>query len=95
MVNLQPAHIFAVQMASANIAIRVACLFPELVASLTLINVPPPLELGWVYHFYDELLPLWCYAADLNEFEHATMELSSAMLGAVSEPWSLLGRQGL
>lgn len=41
-------------------------------------------RLKWVFNAYDELLQLWCYAADLDSFEHAGNEVVTFMTGEVS-----------
>lgn len=41
------------------------------------------LRLQWVFNAYDELLQLWCYAPDLDSFEHAGSEVVSFMTGEV------------
>lgn len=78
---LPPAHILAFECISVNAALRLAALWPEQVLSLTLCDVPPPTELQWVFHAYDELLQLWCYAPDLDSFEHAGNEVVTFMTG--------------
>ncbi|KAG1773827.1 alpha/beta-hydrolase [Suillus occidentalis] len=78
---LPPAHILAFEGISVNAALRLAALWPEQVLSLTLCDVPPPTELQWVFHAYDELLQLWCYAPDLDSFEHAGNEVVTFMTG--------------
>ncbi|KAH7930046.1 alpha/beta-hydrolase [Leucogyrophana mollusca] len=76
---LPPAHILAFECVSVNAALRLAALWPEMVLSLTLCDVPPPTELKWVFNAYDELLQLWCYAQDLDSFEHAGNEVVNFM----------------
>jgi hypothetical protein len=78
---LPASHFLAFECIAVNCALRVASLWPELVASLTLCNVPPPTELKWVFNAYDELLQMWCYAADLDSFEHAGNEVVTFMTG--------------
>ncbi|KAF8556258.1 alpha/beta-hydrolase [Imleria badia] len=78
---LPPAHFIAFESVSVNSVLRLTALWPELVLSLTLCNVPPPTELKWVFHAYDELLQLWCYAPDLDSFEHAGSEVVTFMTG--------------
>jgi pimeloyl-ACP methyl ester carboxylesterase len=80
---LPPAHFLAFECISVNSVLRLAALWPELVLSLTLCNVPPPTELQWVFNAYDELLQLWCYAPDLDSFEHAGSEIVSFMTGEI------------
>ncbi|KAH8118544.1 alpha/beta-hydrolase [Phellopilus nigrolimitatus] len=84
--GLPPAHFFAVENLSVNAALRLAAIFPELCLSLTLINVPPPTELEWVFETYGELLNLWCHPQDLDEYDHALLELSNYLLGKDSTP---------
>ncbi|THH06798.1 hypothetical protein EW145_g3837 [Phellinidium pouzarii] len=81
--GLPSAHFFAVENISVNAALRIAALFPELCSSLTLINVPPPTELEWVFEMYGELLNMWCHPQDLDEFDHALLELTNCLLGKV------------
>ncbi|KAH7916146.1 alpha/beta-hydrolase [Hygrophoropsis aurantiaca] len=76
---LPPCHILAFECVSVNAALRLTALWPELVLSLTLCDVPPPTELKWVFNAYDELLQLWCYAQDLDSFEHAGNEVVNFM----------------
>ncbi|OCB85396.1 alpha/beta-hydrolase [Sanghuangporus baumii] len=79
--GLPPAHILAIENISVNTALRLAALFPELCLSLTLVNVPPPTELEWVFDTYGELLSLWCHPTDLDEYEHALLEMTTYFLG--------------
>ncbi|KAG9317138.1 alpha/beta-hydrolase [Chiua virens] len=65
----------------AEFASSLCSRWPEFVLSLTLVNVPPPTELKWVFNAYDELLRLWCYAPDLDSFEHAGSEVVTFMTG--------------
>ncbi|OJA07769.1 hypothetical protein AZE42_02984 [Rhizopogon vesiculosus] len=76
-----PAHIMAFECISVNTALRFTALWPEQVLSLTLCDVPPPTELQWVFHAYDELLQLWCYAPDLDSFEQAGNEVVTFTTG--------------
>ncbi|KAH7888088.1 alpha/beta-hydrolase [Phlebopus sp. FC_14] len=78
---LPPSHILAFECLSVNCVLRLTALWPELVSSLTLCNVPPPTELKWVFNAYDELLQLWCYATDLDAFELAGNEVVTFMTG--------------
>ncbi|KAI9575030.1 hypothetical protein HD554DRAFT_2052000 [Boletus coccyginus] len=82
---LPPAHFLAFECISVNSVLRLTALWPELVLSLTLCNVPPPTEyvseLKWAFNAYDELLQLWCYAPDLDSFEHAGSEVVNFMTG--------------
>ncbi|KIJ70401.1 hypothetical protein HYDPIDRAFT_164452 [Hydnomerulius pinastri MD-312] len=81
---LPPSHILAFECIAVNSVLRLTALWPELVLSMTLCNVPPPTELKWVFNAYDELLQLWCYAADLDSFEHAGNEVVTFMTGETS-----------
>ncbi|KAG8218315.1 alpha/beta-hydrolase [Butyriboletus roseoflavus] len=78
---LPPAHFLAFECISVNAVLRLAALWPELVLSLSLCNVPPPTELKWVFNAYDELLQMWCYAPDLDSFEYAGNEVVTFMTG--------------
>lgn len=81
---LPACHFLAFECIAVNAVLRLTALWPELVLSLTLCNVPPPTELKWVFNAYDELLQLWCYAADLDAFEHAASEVVTFMTGETS-----------
>ncbi|TFK74449.1 alpha/beta-hydrolase [Pluteus cervinus] len=81
MLRLPPAHILALEGVSTNCAERLAVLFPEMVLSLTLCNVPAPTELKWVFTAYDELMQSWCCAEDLESFEHVGMESVTFVVG--------------
>lgn len=74
--------------------------FPEMCASLTLCNVPPPTEyvrvffesnltykcyrLKYLFTAYDELSQAMCYATDLDSFEQYCMESAKFIIGTVS-----------
>ena len=76
-----------------------ACSFPEMCLSLALVSVPPPTEYvrGLVYfprtnscfrlptYFtsIDELVRMWGLAENLEDFEHANMELIELTVGRV------------
>ncbi|KAG6331258.1 hypothetical protein ID866_7833 [Astraeus odoratus] len=78
---LPPSHFIAFECISVNAVLRLTTLWPELVLSLTLCNVPPPTELKRVFNAYDEIFRLWCYAPDLDSFEHGANELVTFMTG--------------
>ncbi|KIL00458.1 hypothetical protein PAXRUDRAFT_129813 [Paxillus rubicundulus Ve08.2h10] len=78
---LPASHFLAFECMAVNCVLRLAAVWPEFVLSLTLCNVPPPTELKWVFNAYDELLQLWCYAADLDSFEYAGNEVVTFMTG--------------
>ncbi|KAF9224350.1 alpha/beta-hydrolase, partial [Gyrodon lividus] len=78
---LPPSHFLAFECISVNCVLRLTAMWPELALSMTLCNVPPPTELKWVFNAYDELLQLWCHAADLDSFEHAGNEVVTFMTG--------------
>ncbi|KIJ19849.1 hypothetical protein PAXINDRAFT_68177 [Paxillus involutus ATCC 200175] len=78
---LPASHLLAFECIAVNCVLRLAAVWPELVLSLTLCNVPPPTELKWVFNAYDELLQMWCYAADLDSFEYAGNEVVTFMTG--------------
>ncbi|KAJ6567283.1 Alpha/Beta hydrolase protein [Mycena vulgaris] len=79
---LPPIHILALETISINCALRFAALFPEMCLSLALCNVPAPTELKWIYTAYDELIQTWCFAEDLESYEHVAMEAVTFTLGA-------------
>ncbi|KAJ7162622.1 Alpha/Beta hydrolase protein [Mycena crocata] len=79
---LPPIHILALESISINCALRFAVLFPEMCLSLALCNVPAPTELKWIYTAFDELVQTWCFAEDLESYEHVAMEAVTFTLGA-------------
>ncbi|KAL1721333.1 Alpha/Beta hydrolase protein [Schizophyllum commune] len=81
MLGLPPWHILALEGVSVNTALRFAALFPDLCLSLTLVNVPAPTELFWVYTAYDEMIASWCGAEDLESLEHVAMEAVTFLVG--------------
>ncbi|KAJ7067934.1 alpha/beta-hydrolase [Mycena amicta] len=78
---LPPMHILAFEGISTNAALRFAALFPEMCLSLALCNVPPPTELMWIYSAYSELVQTWCFAEDLESYEHVANEAVTFTLG--------------
>ncbi|KAJ7087241.1 Alpha/Beta hydrolase protein [Mycena belliarum] len=83
---LAPFHILALETLGVNCALRFAALFPEKCLSLALCNIPAPTELKWVYTALDELVQTWCFAEDLESYEHAAMEAVTITLGADTPP---------
>ncbi|KAG7096602.1 hypothetical protein E1B28_004019 [Marasmius oreades] len=84
--HLPPCHILAMEAISVAAALRFAVLFPEMCLSLGLCNVPPPTELKWVFNALDEVMQSWCYADDLESFEHVCMEAVKITVGPDCEP---------
>ncbi|KAK7471117.1 hypothetical protein VKT23_002531 [Stygiomarasmius scandens] len=84
--QLPPCHILACEGISVNCALRFAILFPDMCLSLTLINVPAPTELGWTFTALDEVTSTFCYAEDLESFEHAAMEAVKFTVGTNCDP---------
>ncbi|KAJ7781671.1 hypothetical protein B0H16DRAFT_1448038 [Mycena metata] len=80
--RLAPFHILAMESISINCALRFAALFPEMCLSLALCNVPAPTELKWIYTAYDELVQTWCFAEDLESYEHVAMEAVTFTFGS-------------
>ncbi|KAJ7477146.1 Alpha/Beta hydrolase protein [Mycena galericulata] len=83
---LAPFHILALESISIACALRFAVLFPEMCLSLALCNVPAPTELKWVYTAYDELVQTWCFAEDIESYEHVAMEAVTFTLGPDTHP---------
>ncbi|KAJ7265844.1 Alpha/Beta hydrolase protein [Mycena haematopus] len=79
--RLAPFHILAMESTSINCALRFAALFPEMCLSLALCNVPAPTELKWIYTAYDELIHTWCFADDLESYEHVAAEAVTLTFG--------------
>ncbi|KAJ6538953.1 Alpha/Beta hydrolase protein [Mycena capillaripes] len=84
--RLAPFHILAMESISINCALRFAVLFPEMCLSLALCNVPAPTELKWIYTAYDELIQTWCFAEDLESYEHVVMEAVNFTFGPDTHP---------
>ncbi|KAJ7229042.1 Alpha/Beta hydrolase protein [Mycena pura] len=83
---LSPVHILAFECISVSCALRFAVLFPEMCLSLALCNIPPPTELMWIYTAYNEIIQTWCFAEDLEAFEHVAMECVTLAFGADTSP---------
>ncbi|KAJ7672870.1 Alpha/Beta hydrolase protein [Mycena rosella] len=83
---LAPMHILALETNSINCALRFAVLFPEMCLSLALCNAPAPTELKWIYTAHDELVQTWCFAEDLESYEHVAMEAVTFTLGPGTPP---------
>ncbi|KAJ7667607.1 Alpha/Beta hydrolase protein [Mycena polygramma] len=84
--RLAPFHILAMESISINCALRFAVLFPEMCLSLALCNIPTPTELKWIYTAYDELIQTWCFAEDLESYEHVAMEAVTFTFGSDTHP---------
>ncbi|KAF7330780.1 Proteophosphoglycan ppg4 [Mycena venus] len=80
--RLAPFHILAMENTAINCALRFATLFPEMCLSLALCNVPAPTELKWIYTAYDELVQTWCFAEDLESYEHSCIEAVNFTFGS-------------
>ncbi|KAF8974713.1 alpha/beta-hydrolase [Flammula alnicola] len=78
--HLPPSHILSLEGTSINCALRFAVLFPESCLSLTLVNVPAPVE------NIDELVHAACFADDLESFEQAAFECIEFLFGPDSDP---------
>ncbi|KAF8914148.1 alpha/beta-hydrolase [Gymnopilus junonius] len=83
--HLPPSHILALEGTSVYCALRFAVLFPELCLSLTLVNVPAPSELKWIYQNIDELVHAACFSDDLEPFQQATFECIEFLFGPNSD----------
>ncbi|KLO05011.1 alpha/beta-hydrolase [Schizopora paradoxa] len=79
--GLPPSHVFAISNLSVNTALRFAALFPEMCLSLTLVNVPGPLESQYFHEGIQDALNLWGHPQDLEEYEHACSLVIEYMLG--------------
>ncbi|KAF9057489.1 Alpha/Beta hydrolase protein [Panaeolus papilionaceus] len=84
--HLPPSHILALEGISTSCALRFAVLFPEYCLSLTLVNVPAPVELKWIYKNLDELMHASSFAEDLGSFEKAAFECIEFLFGPDSDP---------
>ncbi|KAJ3503273.1 hypothetical protein NLJ89_g8505 [Agrocybe chaxingu] len=83
--HLPPSHILALEGSSINCALRLALLFPEMCLSLTLVNVPAPVELKWIYKNLDELVHGACFAEDLYSFEQSAYDCLEFLFGPASD----------
>ncbi|KAF4574927.1 hypothetical protein EYR36_006279 [Pleurotus pulmonarius] len=80
--HLPPVHVLALESISTLCAMRFALLFPEMCLSLTLSNIPGPLERDkWFTTGLEELLQSWCCASDLESFEHIAKEATRFVAG--------------
>ncbi|KAH8830550.1 Alpha/Beta hydrolase protein [Flagelloscypha sp. PMI_526] len=84
--ELPPAHILAMEAISVNAALRLVALWPETCVTLTLSNIPSPTELKTSYTAIDELMTSWCFANDIESFEHAAIEAIGAIIGKNIDP---------
>ncbi|KAF8165103.1 alpha/beta-hydrolase [Crassisporium funariophilum] len=84
--HLPPCHILALEGISIGCALRFAVLFPELCLSLTLINVPSPMESREKSTTLDDLTRSSSFAQDLESFEHAVQEFVEYFFGPECEP---------
>ncbi|KAI0268106.1 alpha/beta-hydrolase [Gloeopeniophorella convolvens] len=78
---LPPSHVWASETTGANLALRFAALFPDMVLSLTMLSVPSPTELEVYYHTCDELLHMWAHAEDLDTLEFTLMQVLAYIAG--------------
>ncbi|KDR83489.1 hypothetical protein GALMADRAFT_235659 [Galerina marginata CBS 339.88] len=85
--HLPPSHILGLEGTSIYCALRFAVLFPELCLSLTLVNVPAPVEVKWIYKNVDELIHAACFAEDLDLFEQAAFECIEFLFGPLIAYW--------
>ncbi|CAA7259482.1 unnamed protein product [Cyclocybe aegerita] len=83
--HLPPSHILALEGSSIYCALRLALLFPEMCLSLTLVNVPAPVELKWIYKNLDELVHGACFAEDLYSFEQSAYDCLEFLFGPASD----------
>lgn len=84
--QLPPSHLLCLEGTSIYCALRFAILFSEFCLSLTLVNVPAPVELKWIYKNIDELIHAACFADDLERFEQAAFECIEFLFGPDSDP---------
>ncbi|VDC06247.1 unnamed protein product [Peniophora sp. CBMAI 1063] len=79
--RLAPAHFWAEEAESTNVAMRFAMLFPEMCLSLALVSVAPPTESRRYLTSADEILRMWGFAESLEDYEHACQELVELTVG--------------
>ncbi|KZT13104.1 alpha/beta-hydrolase [Laetiporus sulphureus 93-53] len=82
---LPPAHMFAPEL-NAYAALRLAALFPDLLLSLTLVNIPAQTEIRTVFEAFEELTQLWSFSEDLESFEYSCKELLDFFAGQDAHP---------
>ncbi|KAF5363858.1 hypothetical protein D9756_000594 [Leucocoprinus leucothites] len=83
--RLPPCHVLALEPTSVCVALRFAVLFPELCLSLALCNVPSPYEPEWAFGVLDETMRRWCFAKDMETFEHGGVEAVNLLCGYDNE----------
>ncbi|KAF9451996.1 alpha/beta-hydrolase [Macrolepiota fuliginosa MF-IS2] len=84
--RLPPCHILALESISTCCALRFAVLFPEMCLSLALCNVPSPTEPRSTLQVLDETMRRWCFAQDMETFEHAGLEAVNMLVGHECDP---------
>ncbi|KAI0347009.1 alpha/beta-hydrolase [Trametopsis cervina] len=83
--RLPPSHIFACDV-SAEAALRFAALFPDLVLSLSLVNVMNIKIIREVVEQLDEICTLWARAPDLETFELGCKDMITIFGGPHAHP---------
>jgi len=84
--HLPSSHFLCLEGTSIYCALRFAVLFSEFCLSLTLVNVPAPVELKWIYKNIDELMHATCFADELERFDQAAFECIEFLFGSDSDP---------
>ncbi|KIY71760.1 alpha/beta-hydrolase [Cylindrobasidium torrendii FP15055 ss-10] len=83
--RLPKCHIIAHDSNAVNAALRFACLFPDMCATLTLCTIPSQIEPKWVTGAYEEMVEQWCFSPDLESLELAGREAAKYMFGPEME----------
>ncbi|KAF5322175.1 hypothetical protein D9619_001071 [Psilocybe cf. subviscida] len=84
--HLPASHILALEGTSVYTALSFAILFPEYVNTLTLANVPAPIEQPWIYANMQELVHAACFATDLETCERTAFECVEFIFGPATDP---------
>ncbi|KAJ3566960.1 hypothetical protein NP233_g6666 [Leucocoprinus birnbaumii] len=84
--RLPPCHVLALEPTAVCVALRFAVLFPELCLSLALCNVPSAHEPEWQFGILDETMKRWCFAKDMETFEHGGVEAVNLLCGYDNDP---------
>ncbi|EKM80253.1 hypothetical protein AGABI1DRAFT_39382 [Agaricus bisporus var. burnettii JB137-S8] len=79
--RLPPCHILALESTAILCALRLAVLFPDMYLSLGLCNIPSPSESHRASSIISEIMERWCFAEDIETFEHAGLEAVHLLCG--------------
>jgi hypothetical protein len=61
-------------------------------SELIIQGLPLAIRLKASFNVYDDLLKDWCFAEDLDSFEHIGMEAANLVLGPVRAPFTCINQ---